>query len=57
MWAKGVARKGLKPALRKTQITLRIDYAVVDFFKNSGNGYQTRINQLLRAYVEAHRST
>lgn len=39
----------------KKQITLRIDADVIDFFKHSGRRYQTRINAVLRAYVEAHK--
>ena len=34
----------------KKQITLRIDNDLLDFFKNMGKGYQTRINQVLREY-------
>lgn len=56
-FAKGVVRKGLKPALKKSQITLRIDSDVLDWFKKSGKGYQTRINMLLRAYMEQSRSS
>lgn len=37
----------------KTQITLRIDADVIDFFKHTGRRYQTRINAVLRAYVDA----
>ncbi len=40
---------------QKTQITLRIDADVIDFFKHAGKRYQTRINSVLRAYVEAHK--
>ena len=54
MFARGVVRKGFKPIPRKSQLTLRIDQDVIDFFKSHGRGYQTRINQLLRAYMEAH---
>jgi uncharacterized protein (DUF4415 family) len=54
MWANGVLRKNFKPIPRKSQLTLRIDQDVIDFFKSHGRGYQTRINQLLRAYMEAH---
>ncbi len=50
----GVVRKGLKPVIRKNQLTLRIDQDVIEFFKEEGRGYQTKINQLLRAYMEAH---
>jgi uncharacterized protein (DUF4415 family) len=27
----------------------------VEWFKRQGQGYQTKINALLRAYVEAHK--
>ena len=54
MFAKAVLRKGLKPVIKKTQITLRIDNDVLIWFKNQGKGYQTRINSLLKAYKEAH---
>jgi len=37
----------------KTQITLRIDTDIVDFFRHTGKRYQTRINAVLRGYVEA----
>lgn len=39
----------------KKQITLRIDEDVIDFFKHTGRRYQTRINAVLRAYVDAHK--
>ena len=51
MFAKGVVRRGLKP-IRKRQMTLRLDSDVIDWFKSQGNGYQTRMNALLRAYME-----
>ena len=54
MWAKGILRKNLKPIPNKSQLTLRIDQDVIEFFKSQGRGYQTKINQLLRAYMEAH---
>jgi uncharacterized protein (DUF4415 family) len=54
MFAKAVVRKGLKPAPRKTQLTIRLDHDVVTWYKSQGRGYQTRINRLLRAYMEAH---
>ena len=54
MFAKSIVRKGLKPAKRKTQITLRIDEDVLTWFKKQGPGYQTHINSLLKAYKEAH---
>jgi uncharacterized protein (DUF4415 family) len=41
---------------QKTQITLRIDSDVVEFFKHTGKRYQTKINAVLRAYVEANKN-
>ena len=35
----------------KTQITLRIDTDIVQKFKASGDGWQTRINEVLRAHA------
>ncbi len=54
MWAKGFVRRGFKPVAPKKQLTLRIDQDVIEFFRTQGQGYQTKINQLLRAYMEAH---
>lgn len=54
MFARGVVRRGLKPLPPKAQITLRLDYDVLAWFKARGRGYQTRVNALLRAYMEAH---
>lgn len=55
MFAQAVVRRGLPAAKAKAQITLRIDSDVLDWFKSQGRGYQTQINRLLRAYMEAHR--
>jgi len=54
-FAKGLVRKGLKPVARKAQVTLRIDSDVLEWFRHRGEGYQTRINSILKAYKEAHR--
>ncbi len=40
----------------KTAVTIRLDRQVLNWFKAKGPGYQTRINALLRAYMEAHTS-
>lgn len=39
----------------KQSITIRLDVDVLDWFKRQGRGYQTRINKLLRSYMEANR--
>ncbi len=38
----------------KRQVTLRLDADVLDYFRNTGARYQTRINQVLRTYMQAH---
>jgi uncharacterized protein (DUF4415 family) len=38
--------------LPKQQLTVRLDAEVVDWFKSGGPGYQTRINAVLRSYVD-----
>jgi uncharacterized protein (DUF4415 family) len=39
----------------KKQITLRIDAEVLEFFKHTGRGYQSRMNAVLRSDVEANK--
>ena len=56
MFARAVVRRDLKPVPRKAQITLRVDSDVLEWFKKRGPGYQTKVNALLRAYMEAHKS-
>jgi uncharacterized protein (DUF4415 family) len=36
----------------KKLLSLRLDSEVVDWFKQQGPGYQTRINAVLRAFVQ-----
>ena len=40
----------------KATVTMRVDRNVLDWFKAQGRGYQTRINALLRAYMEANKT-
>lgn len=55
-WAKAVFEVGGKPARRgrpplarpKEAVTLRIDADVLDYFRDDGPGWQTRINEALR---------
>jgi uncharacterized protein (DUF4415 family) len=37
----------------KAQITLRLDQDILAWYKGQGKGYQTRINAVLRAYMDA----
>lgn len=36
----------------KNAISIRLDTDVIDFFKSEGKGYQTRINAVLRHYMQ-----
>ena len=38
---------------RKETVTIRLDADLLDWFRSEG-GYQTRINAILRAYMNAH---
>ncbi len=53
-FARALVRKGLQPVVRKAQITLRIDADVLEWFRERGAGYQSRMNAVLRAYKQAH---
>lgn len=39
----------------KTSVHLRVDRDVLEWFKNQGDGHLTRMNAVLRSYVDAHR--
>jgi uncharacterized protein (DUF4415 family) len=41
---------------RKVPISLRMDREVVEWFKAHGKRYQSRMNAVLKAYVQAHRN-
>jgi uncharacterized protein (DUF4415 family) len=50
-WTQAV--KGMPP--RKCDIHIRIDEDVLDWFRQAGRGYQTRINNVLRAFMEGRK--
>jgi uncharacterized protein (DUF4415 family) len=39
---------------KKVQVTLRIDSDVVERFKSSGAGWQTRMNDVLKSWSKRH---
>ena len=41
------------PRLTKQAISLRLDADILNYYRSGGRGWQTRINAILRAYVEA----
>ena len=38
----------------KIKVTMRLDPDVMNWFKSQGKGYQTKINAVLKSYIEAH---
>lgn len=40
--------------LHKVPLSLRLDEDIIDYFKQQGRGYQSKINAVLKAYVHAH---
>lgn len=41
---------------KKKSVTVRIDADVLDWLRSQGKGYQTRINAILRLYMESKRN-
>lgn len=52
-WSKAV----LFNPREKKPISIRLDADVLRFFKRGGSGYQRRINQVLRSYMEQRRKS
>jgi uncharacterized protein (DUF4415 family) len=48
------ARRGVFYRPVKQLMSLRLDADVIAWFKSQGEGYQTRINNALREYIERH---
>jgi len=53
-WSTAVVGKYYRPV--KKQVTLRLDADMLEWFKSQQGKYQTHINQVLRRYMESHRS-
>lgn len=50
-------KAALRMPRRKESITLRLDQDVLAWFRAMGRGYQTRINAVLKSYMEAARES
>jgi uncharacterized protein (DUF4415 family) len=48
-------RPPLPPQERKESVTIRIDPAVINYFRSSGRGWQTRIGAVLSGHVKRRR--
>ena len=51
-WRKAVRAKFYRPV--KSQVTIRMDADVLDWFKHHAAKYQTLINQVCREYMNQH---
>lgn len=49
------AKGELRLPKQKPMISIRVDADVLEWFKAQGPGYQTRINAVLRLYMDAQR--
>jgi uncharacterized protein (DUF4415 family) len=47
----------LVPEQNKQQVTLRLDADLLAFFKSTGRRYQSRINAVLREYMNANKAS
>lgn len=52
-WSKAVVGRFYRPV--KETVTIRLDADVLDWLKQGGKGYQTRVNKILRAIMEQQR--
>ncbi|RJP30109.1 MAG: hypothetical protein C4527_10405 [Candidatus Omnitrophota bacterium] len=57
MFEQAVVRRGSISNPKKEKLSLQVDSDVAAWFKEQGQGYQSRINALLRAYMDAHQRT
>lgn len=46
------AKRAVDMPASKTRVTIRLDADVVEWLKEQGKGYQTRVNRILRAAME-----
>lgn len=54
-WTGAVRGRFYRPI--KQAVTIRLDADVLEWFKSDGDRYQTRINQVLRGYMDQQRGT
>jgi uncharacterized protein (DUF4415 family) len=47
------AKAEVRFSVPKEAVSIRLDADILDFFRTQGAGYQTRINAVLRAYMES----
>jgi uncharacterized protein (DUF4415 family) len=47
------ARAEIQLPKNKKMVSIRLDEEVLDWFKQQGRGYQTKINEILKMYMRA----
>jgi len=52
-WFERAERAANAASQSKSQIALRLDDDVIAWFRTQGAGYQTRMNAILRSYMES----
>jgi uncharacterized protein (DUF4415 family) len=53
--ARRPGQRGTQKAPTKVSTTVRLDPKVLEYFRATGSGWQTRLNDVLREYVASHR--
>ncbi|MEB4590515.1 BrnA antitoxin family protein [Candidatus Thiothrix sp. Deng01] len=53
--AKIIPTRGKQKTPTKERITIRLSADVVEYFRESGEGWQTRLDEVLQAYIAEHR--
>lgn len=56
-WASATIKRGRgRPAMtvKRPTLNMRVDAEVLDAFKATGPGWQTRINEVLKSWVQSH---
>ena len=53
MFARAVIKRGLGTPVSKTLLPPRVDSDVLEWFRAQGRGYQSQMNALLRACMDA----
>jgi len=46
--------RGIQKEATKVPVSIRLDQDVVDFFRHSGRGWQSKVNEILREYTSTH---
>lgn len=55
MLAQILPKRGKQKAPTKERITIRLSSEVVAYFRESGEGWQTRLDEALKGYIADHR--